>query len=188
MTAGARALTEKFDLVVIGAGSAGLTAAGGAAMFGLRVALIEAGEMGGECLNTGCVPSPAFCRLGAAVTAIAPEPPIARDKWRRREWRRPPTAPWSMRVGGRATVGSPAIGGCRAGPRLTHVSGHEGSLVALGLPDKASVFAIGSAVIAYPTRAEIAKAAAFAALRPRLFGAWPRRWARMVARARNWRL
>ena len=48
------------DLIVIGAGSAGLTAAGGAAMFGLRVALIERGAMGGECLNTGCVPSKAL--------------------------------------------------------------------------------------------------------------------------------
>lgn len=58
---------ERFDLVVIGAGAAGLTAAGGAAMFGLKVALIEAGEMGGECLNTGCVPSKAL--LAAAARA-----------------------------------------------------------------------------------------------------------------------
>lgn len=48
------------DLIVIGAGSAGLTAAGGAALFGLKVALIESGPMGGECLNTGCVPSKAL--------------------------------------------------------------------------------------------------------------------------------
>ena len=60
-------MTEKFDLIVIGAGSAGLTAAGGVAMFGLKVALIEAGEMGGECLNTGCVPSKAL--LAAAKAA-----------------------------------------------------------------------------------------------------------------------
>ncbi|HEX8555023.1 MAG TPA: FAD-dependent oxidoreductase, partial [Sphingomonas sp.] len=50
----------RYDLIVIGGGAAGLTAAGGAAMFGLNVALIEAGEMGGECLNTGCVPSKAL--------------------------------------------------------------------------------------------------------------------------------
>ena len=60
-------MSERFDLIVIGAGSAGLTAAGGAAMFGLKVALIEAGEMGGECLNTGCVPSKAL--LAAAQRA-----------------------------------------------------------------------------------------------------------------------
>ena len=60
-------MTEHFDLIVIGAGSAGLTAAGGAALFGLKVALIEAGAMGGECLNTGCVPSKAL--LAAAKAA-----------------------------------------------------------------------------------------------------------------------
>ncbi len=48
------------DLIVIGAGAAGLTAAGGAARLGLRVALIERHRMGGECLNTGCVPSKAL--------------------------------------------------------------------------------------------------------------------------------
>lgn len=48
------------DLIVIGAGSAGLTAAGGCAQYGLRVALIEKGPMGGDCLNTGCVPSKAL--------------------------------------------------------------------------------------------------------------------------------
>ena len=57
------------DVIVIGAGSAGLTAAGGAAMFGLRVALIEAGAMGGECLNTGCVPSKSL--IAAAARAHA---------------------------------------------------------------------------------------------------------------------
>ncbi|GGA09413.1 dihydrolipoamide dehydrogenase [Blastomonas marina] len=48
------------DAIVIGGGAAGLTAAGGCALFGLKVALIEAGEMGGECLNNGCVPSKAL--------------------------------------------------------------------------------------------------------------------------------
>ena len=57
------------DVIVIGAGSAGLTAAGGAAMFGLRVALIEAGEMGGECLNTGCVPSKSLIAAAARAQA-----------------------------------------------------------------------------------------------------------------------
>ena len=48
------------DVIVIGGGAAGLTAAGGCALFGLDVALIEAGAMGGECLNNGCVPSKAL--------------------------------------------------------------------------------------------------------------------------------
>ena len=48
------------DAIVIGGGAAGLTAAGGCALFGLEVALIEGGAMGGECLNNGCVPSKAL--------------------------------------------------------------------------------------------------------------------------------
>jgi pyruvate/2-oxoglutarate dehydrogenase complex dihydrolipoamide dehydrogenase (E3) component len=55
-----RAMKYSHDVIVIGAGSAGLTAAGGCAMLGLNVALIERGEMGGDCLNTGCVPSKAI--------------------------------------------------------------------------------------------------------------------------------
>ena len=45
------------DLCVIGAGSGGLSVAAGAVQMGARVILIEAGEMGGDCLNAGCVPS-----------------------------------------------------------------------------------------------------------------------------------
>lgn len=48
------------DVIVIGGGAAGLTAAGGCALFGLRTALIEGHKMGGECLNNGCVPSKAL--------------------------------------------------------------------------------------------------------------------------------
>ena len=171
-----------------------------------------------------------------------------------------------------------AIGDCRAGPRLTHVAGYEGSLavlqIALGLPGKvdwralpravytdpelaqiglteaearrqfadvevtrehfadndravtegdtrgflklvrhngkllgvtivgaqagdlllpwaqiiagkASAFALGSAIVAYPTRSEISKAGAFAAYSPLVFGTWPRRWAATVAKWRR---
>jgi pyruvate/2-oxoglutarate dehydrogenase complex dihydrolipoamide dehydrogenase (E3) component len=45
------------DLCVIGAGAGGLAVAAGAAQMGASVVLIERGEMGGDCLNTGCVPS-----------------------------------------------------------------------------------------------------------------------------------
>jgi len=54
------------DLCVIGAGSAGLSVAAGAAQMGARTVLIEADRMGGDCLNTGCVPSKAL--LAAAHT------------------------------------------------------------------------------------------------------------------------
>ncbi|KAI93231.1 dihydrolipoamide dehydrogenase [Rhodomicrobium udaipurense JA643] len=55
------------DICVIGAGSGGLSAAAIAAAFGVSVVLIERGPMGGECLNTGCVPSKAL--LAAAKRA-----------------------------------------------------------------------------------------------------------------------
>ena len=45
------------DLCVIGAGSGGLSVAAAAAQLGVDVVLIERGKMGGDCLNTGCVPS-----------------------------------------------------------------------------------------------------------------------------------
>ena len=48
---------ERYHLVVIGAGTAGLVTAAGAAGLGARVALIERHLMGGDCLNVGCVPS-----------------------------------------------------------------------------------------------------------------------------------
>ena len=51
-----------YNLVVIGAGSAGLVAANIAASARARVALIEKADMGGDCLNTGCVPSKALIR------------------------------------------------------------------------------------------------------------------------------
>jgi pyruvate/2-oxoglutarate dehydrogenase complex dihydrolipoamide dehydrogenase (E3) component len=58
-----------YDLAVIGAGSAGLSIAAAAAQFGEKVVLFEKVEMGGDCLNTGCVPSKAL--LAAAKAAQA---------------------------------------------------------------------------------------------------------------------
>jgi len=55
------------DLAVIGAGAAGLSVTAVAAQLGLRVAIIERHQMGGDCLNTGCVPSKAL--LAAAHAA-----------------------------------------------------------------------------------------------------------------------
>ena len=60
------------DVIVIGGGAAGLTAAGGCALFGLKVALVERAEMGGECLNNGCVPSKALISA-AKRAAVANE-------------------------------------------------------------------------------------------------------------------
>jgi pyruvate/2-oxoglutarate dehydrogenase complex dihydrolipoamide dehydrogenase (E3) component len=56
-----------YNLVVIGGGTAGLVAALGAAGLGAKVALIEGGMMGGDCLNWGCVPSKALIRSARAA-------------------------------------------------------------------------------------------------------------------------
>lgn len=52
----------RYNLVVIGAGTAGLVAAAGAAGLGAKVALVERHLMGGDCLNFGCVPSKSIIR------------------------------------------------------------------------------------------------------------------------------
>ena len=57
------------DICVIGAGSGGLSVAAGAVQMGARVVLIEAGEMGGDCLNSGCVPSKALIAAAKATQA-----------------------------------------------------------------------------------------------------------------------
>jgi pyruvate/2-oxoglutarate dehydrogenase complex dihydrolipoamide dehydrogenase (E3) component len=64
---------ERFDrnLIVIGAGSAGLVSAYIAAMVKAKVTLIEANEMGGDCLNTGCVPSKALIKSAKVAHQLA---------------------------------------------------------------------------------------------------------------------
>ena len=59
-----------YNVIVIGAGTAGLVAAAGVAAFGARVALVERGRMGGDCLNTGCVPSKALISSARLVSRI----------------------------------------------------------------------------------------------------------------------
>jgi pyruvate/2-oxoglutarate dehydrogenase complex dihydrolipoamide dehydrogenase (E3) component len=74
--------TGRYNLVVIGAGTAGLVTAAVAAALGAKVALIERHLMGGDCLNVGCVPSKGVLRAarawadlrnGAAFGAVAPD-------------------------------------------------------------------------------------------------------------------
>lgn len=59
---------RRYDLVVLGAGTAGLVSAAIASGLGARVALVERGLLGGDCLNVGCVPSKAVLRAGRFVT------------------------------------------------------------------------------------------------------------------------
>lgn len=60
----------RYNLVVVGAGTAGLVTAAGSAGLGARVALIERHLMGGDCLNVGCVPSKAVLRAARAWNAV----------------------------------------------------------------------------------------------------------------------
>ena len=61
----------KTDLLIIGAGSGGLSTAAGAAQMGADVILLEGHKMGGDCLNFGCVPSKALIASGKAAYAQA---------------------------------------------------------------------------------------------------------------------
>jgi pyruvate/2-oxoglutarate dehydrogenase complex dihydrolipoamide dehydrogenase (E3) component len=92
-----------YNVVVIGGGTAGLVTAAGTAGLGGRVALVERARMGGECLNTGCVPSKAIlssARLAAHIRdagawGLEPQEPrldVARI-WARMRERRAEIAP-----------------------------------------------------------------------------------------------
>ncbi len=61
----------RYNLVVIGAGTAGLVTAAGAAGLGARVALVERHLLGGDCLNVGCVPSKCLIRSSRVVGELS---------------------------------------------------------------------------------------------------------------------
>jgi pyruvate/2-oxoglutarate dehydrogenase complex dihydrolipoamide dehydrogenase (E3) component len=60
----------RYNLVVIGAGTAGLVSAAGSAGLGAKVALVERHMMGGDCLNVGCVPSKAVISAARVAAAV----------------------------------------------------------------------------------------------------------------------
>jgi pyruvate/2-oxoglutarate dehydrogenase complex dihydrolipoamide dehydrogenase (E3) component len=66
----------RYNLVVIGGGSAGLVAAVGAAGLGAKVALVERHLLGGDCLNVGCVPSKSIIRSARIVGELARGPAL----------------------------------------------------------------------------------------------------------------
>lgn len=49
-------MTKHYDYIAIGGGSGGIASVNRAAMYGMKCALIEKGEIGGTCVNVGCVP------------------------------------------------------------------------------------------------------------------------------------
>ncbi len=67
---------KPYHLVVIGAGTAGLVTAAGAASLGARVAIVERELMGGDCLNVGCVPSKAIISASRYAALMATS-----DQW-----------------------------------------------------------------------------------------------------------
>jgi pyruvate/2-oxoglutarate dehydrogenase complex dihydrolipoamide dehydrogenase (E3) component len=60
----------RYNLVVLGAGTAGLVCAAGAAGLGAKVALVEKHRLGGDCLHVGCVPSKALLRCARAAAEV----------------------------------------------------------------------------------------------------------------------
>ena len=64
------AVVEKYDLAIIGAGSAGITAARFANRLGKRVVLIEANRVGGDCTWTGCVPSKSLLHAASVANTV----------------------------------------------------------------------------------------------------------------------
>ena len=61
---------EHFDIAIIGGGSGGLSVAAGAAQLGAKVVLMEKSKMGGDCLNSGCVPSKALIAAGKTAQTV----------------------------------------------------------------------------------------------------------------------
>ena len=72
-----------YNIVVIGAGTAGLVTAAGTAGLGGRVALIERNLMGGDCLNFGCVPSKALISSARLIQQIRESEKWGLDRNRR---------------------------------------------------------------------------------------------------------
>lgn len=60
----------KYDLIIIGAGPGGYEMAAAAAQSGLTVAVVERAELGGTCLNRGCIPTKALCRNAEVLSLL----------------------------------------------------------------------------------------------------------------------
>ena len=60
----------KYDILIIGAGPGGYEMAAEAAHRGLNVAIVERGELGGTCLNRGCIPTKALCRNAEVLNLL----------------------------------------------------------------------------------------------------------------------
>ena len=63
-------MEQKFDVAIIGSGPGGYVAAIRAAQLGLSVAIIEKEDVGGVCLNWGCIPTKAFLRSAEIIELV----------------------------------------------------------------------------------------------------------------------
>ena len=72
-------MAEEFDLIVIGGGSGGVACARRAGEYGARVAIIEAGRLGGTCVNVGCVPKKVMWNAADIADAIHDAPEYGLD-------------------------------------------------------------------------------------------------------------
>lgn len=64
---------QKYDYIVIGGGSGGIASANRAGMYGARVLLIEKNELGGTCVNVGCVPKKVMWQASTALNTVVNE-------------------------------------------------------------------------------------------------------------------
>lgn len=117
------------DAVVIGAGSGGLTVAVGLSRFGKRVRLVERHRVGGDCTNTGCIPSKALLHatrapVGGAPAGRTPAEILAHIRSRRDELWRHETAEFGSTAGIDLQDGTARI----AGRGRVEVTGPDGSV------------------------------------------------------------
>ena len=82
--------SNDFDLVVLGAGTGGYTAAFRAAQLGLKVALVDEDKIGGTCLHRGCIPTKALLESAGFVERVRHAKDFGHRAARRR---RPSTTP-----------------------------------------------------------------------------------------------
>jgi len=146
---------SKYDLVVIGGGTAGLVCAAGAAGLGARVALVERHRLGGDCLNSGCIPSKAMLRsarvvaesrLGAAVGVPSSSEPDFPAVMRRLRVKRADLAPndSAQRL---ASLGADVFFGSASfsGPQIVSIASPENDRERVELRFRRAVIATGSA-------------------------------------------
>ncbi|MEJ8421206.1 FAD-dependent oxidoreductase [Xanthomonas oryzae] len=76
-----------YDVVILGGGSGGLAAGFRAAKHGARVAIMEPNELGGTCVNLGCVPKKAIW-LARSSWRVRLDLPCCARRWRGKRWSR----------------------------------------------------------------------------------------------------